>query len=164
MNSEKNDETLLAAFHHFFDEMTKIGERSIFGYLVDSSIKILRWRIGGRDVCAWKNRCSWTNRGFGLIYIGLSNGLRSWSNQIGTVGCAITIQELRPLELDRGRFVLLAYLDGRGKTKLMKLYRFTDCLRNSPFIFSEDCHSSNIVTRYMIRDSKNLGQKFNVNK
>lgn len=40
---------------------------------------------------------------------------------MGTVGCAITIQELRPLELDRGRFVLLAYLDGRGKTKLMKL-------------------------------------------
>ena len=112
-------EMLLAAFHHFFDEMTEIGERSIFGFLVDSSIKILRYR---REGCLrMKKSLFLTNRGFGLIYIGLSNGLRSWSNQIGTVGCAITIQELRPLELDRGRFVLLAYLDGRGKTKLMKL-------------------------------------------
>ena len=144
-------EMLLAAFHHFFDEMTEIDERSIFGFLVDPILRY--WDIG---CLRMKKSLFLTNRGFGLIYIGLSNGLRSWSNQIGTVGCAITIQELRPLELDRGRFVLLAYLDGRGKTKLMKLYRFTDCLRNSPFIFSEDCHSFNIVTRYMIRDSKKI--------
>ena len=109
-------EMLLAAFHHFFDEMTEIDERSIFGFLVDPILRY--WDIG---CLRMKKSLFLTNRGFGLIYIGLSNGLRSWSNQIGTVGCAITIQELRPLELDRGRFVLLAYLDGRGKTKLMKL-------------------------------------------
>ena len=109
-------EMLLAAFHHFFDEMTETDERSIFGFLVDPILRY--WDIG---CLRMKKSLFLTNRGFGLIYIGLSNGLRSWSNQIGTVGCAITIQELRPLELDRGRFVLLAYLDGRGKTKLMKL-------------------------------------------
>ena len=57
---------LLAAFHHFFDEMTEIGERSI---------KILRYR---REGCLrMKKSLFLTNRGFGLIYIGLSNGLRS---------------------------------------------------------------------------------------